>query len=186
VALARARSNSGCIGAPWGQRRSMDGGCDRGDGDTTPDAPGEPRVLRDLRRSATQAVAKGSWCSEPASLPHFECAAAQGTNGVWLSLRRSTAAGAATTMPGGTAASTYEGPCAVALRHRTPTGHVYLYGRRAARDCAGRRAEDHHAPALFGSAMKPEGGRSPTRRYPNRVSTFRVICSICGSRAASP
>jgi hypothetical protein len=27
---------------------------------------------------------------------------------------------------------------------------------------------------------------SVSQLYPNRVSTFRVICSICGSRPASP
>ena len=31
-----------------------------------------------------------------------------------------------------------------------------------------------------------EGHRSRTQRHPNRVSTFRVICSIWGSRPASP
>jgi hypothetical protein len=39
LALARARSNSGCIGAPWERRRSIDGRCDSGRGAAAPSAP---------------------------------------------------------------------------------------------------------------------------------------------------
>lgn len=39
--------------------------------------------------------------------------------------------------------------------------------------CQSHRAEAHNVSSV-------------SLLYPNRVSTFRVICSICGSRPASP
>ena len=40
------------------------------------------------------------------------------------------------------------------------------------------------AKHLFGFTWPPM--REPVPAYPSRVSTFRVICSTCGSRPASP